>query len=123
MALCCVKVYANWMFTANRAGNNFLHQFLTQNRNITGQHRIRRCPLCRQLPLRHGGDVGVGVESEASVAVTQYIRNGFDIHTVLQRQGGGGLRSLGHVMLIASAVQIPLWSILAVVSYTRHQAA
>lgn len=28
-----------------------------------------------------------------------------------------------HVMLVASAVQIPVWLVLALASYTRHQAA
>ena len=41
--------------------------------------------LCR------GGDMGIGVQSEASGEVTQHAGHRLDVHTVLQRDGGEGV--------------------------------
>ncbi len=41
--------------------------------------------LCR------GSDMGIGVQSEACGEVTQHARDGFDIHAVLEGEGGEGV--------------------------------
>ncbi len=43
-------------------------------------HRVRRL-------LLHGGrDVGIGIEGESGAVVTQHGRQGFHVHSVLQRK-------------------------------------
>ena len=46
--------------------------------------------LC-SLPLSRSGHMGVGVQGEACGEVAQHAADGFDIHTVLQSEGGEGV--------------------------------
>jgi len=41
--------------------------------------------------LRRGGDMGIGVQGEASGEVTQHAGHRLDVHTVLQGNGGEGV--------------------------------
>ena len=45
----------------------------------------------RRLALGLGGDVGIGVQGEASGVVAQHSGDRFDVHAVLQGQSGEGV--------------------------------
>ena len=48
----------------------------------------------RRTLLHIGGDVGVGVEREAGVGVTEDLRQRLGIHTARQRVGGEGVAQI-----------------------------
>lgn len=52
------------------------------------------------MALSLGGDVGVGVQSEAGGEVAQHTADGLDVYAVLEGQGGKG---------VAEVVEAYLW--------------
>ena len=45
----------------------------------------------RRLPLGLGGHVGIGIQGKPGGVVSQHSRDRFDVHAVLERQGGEGV--------------------------------
>ena len=84
--------YAPHILTHKRKGNNGVDAILKASaplfRNFSDFILQEAAHLCGGFPLHCRGDVGVGVQGEASAVMAQHLGNRFDVYPVLDGQCG-----------------------------------
>ena len=65
-----------------------------------------RAPLCLRPFSARGSHMGVGVQGEAREEVAEHAGDGFDVHTVLQRQRGEGVAQIVEAVILMTLAYI-----------------